>query len=79
VGIGPESRIIELIEQGLSTKEIAEKLIRSPLTINTHRSNIIKKTGKSTITEVMRDLKASGLLQDIIPVGFQISYGSQFT
>ena len=57
-----EFRIIELIEQGLGTKEIAEKLFRSPLTINTHRSNIIKKAGKSSITEVIRDLKASGLL-----------------
>ncbi len=57
-----EFRIIELIEEGLSTKEIAEKLFRSPLTINTHRTNIIKKAGKSSITEVIRDLKAKGLL-----------------
>jgi DNA-binding CsgD family transcriptional regulator/PAS domain-containing protein len=57
-----EFSIIELIDQGLSTKEIAEKLFRSPLTINTHRSNIIKKGGKSSITEVIRDLKAKGLL-----------------
>jgi DNA-binding CsgD family transcriptional regulator len=57
-----EFSIIELIEQGLSTKEIAEKLFRSSLTINTHRSNIIKKAGKSTISEVIRELKANGLL-----------------
>ena len=57
-----EFRIIELIEQGMCTKEIAEKLFRSPLTINTHRSNIIKKAGKSSIAEVVRDLKAKGLL-----------------
>ena len=57
-----EFRIIELIEEGLSTREIAEKLFRSPLTINTHRTNIIKKAGKSSITEVIRDLKAKGLL-----------------
>jgi DNA-binding CsgD family transcriptional regulator len=57
-----EFNIIELIEQGLCSKEIAEKLFRSPLTINTHRSNIIKKAGKSTITEVIRELKATGLL-----------------
>ena len=57
-----EFRIIELIEEGLSTKEIANKLFRSPLTINTHRSNIIKKAGKSSINEVVRDLKAKGLL-----------------
>jgi DNA-binding CsgD family transcriptional regulator len=57
-----EFRIIELIEEGLSTKEIARKLVRSPFTINTHRSNIIEKAGKSSITEVIRDLKANGLL-----------------
>jgi DNA-binding CsgD family transcriptional regulator len=57
-----EFRIIELIEQGMCTKEIAEKLFRSPLTINTHRSNIIKKAGKSSINEVIRELQAKGLL-----------------
>ena len=57
-----EFTIIELIEQGLSTKEIAEKLFRSPLTINTHRSNIIKKAGKASTTEVILELKTMGLL-----------------
>jgi DNA-binding NarL/FixJ family response regulator len=57
-----EFKIIELIDEGLCTKEIAEKLFRSPFTINTHRTNIIKKSGKSSITEVIRDLKEQGLL-----------------
>lgn len=57
-----EFKIIELIEEGLSTKEIAEKVFRSPFTINTHRTNIIKKSGKSSMTEVIRDLKGKGLL-----------------
>jgi DNA-binding CsgD family transcriptional regulator len=57
-----EFKIIELIDQGLSTKEIAEKLCRSPLTINTHRSNIIRKAGKSSMAAVICDLKAKGLL-----------------
>ncbi len=57
-----EFKIIEFIEQGLSTKEIAVKLFRSPLTINKHRSNIIKRAGKSSITEVIRELKAKGLM-----------------
>ena len=57
-----EFKIIELIEQGLSTKEIAGKLFRSSFTISTHRSNIIEKAGKSNINEVIRDLKAKGLL-----------------
>jgi len=57
-----EFSIIELIDQGLHTKDIAEKICRSPLTINTHRSNIIKKSGKTSITEVIHDLKGKGLL-----------------
>jgi DNA-binding CsgD family transcriptional regulator len=57
-----EFRILELIEEGLSTKEIAEKLFRSSLTINTHRTNIIKKSGKSSTQEVLHDLKEKGLL-----------------
>jgi len=57
-----EFRIIELIEEGLSSKEISEKLFRSPFTINTHRTNIIKKSGKSSMAEVIRDMKDKGLL-----------------
>ncbi len=57
-----EFKIIELIEQGMTTREIAEKLFRSPLTISTHRSNIIEKAGKTNIAEVIRELKAMGLL-----------------
>jgi DNA-binding CsgD family transcriptional regulator len=57
-----EFRIIELIEEGLSSKEIAQKLFRSVHTINTHRTNIITKSGNSSITHVIRDLKAQGLL-----------------
>ena len=57
-----EFKIIELIEAGLSTKEIAEKVFRSPFTINTHRTNIIKKSGKSSMPEVIHDLKEKGLL-----------------
>jgi len=57
-----EFRIIELLEQGFSTKEIASKLFRSPLTVNTHRSNIIRKAGKASTAEVIRELKEMGLL-----------------
>jgi PAS domain-containing protein len=57
-----EFAIIKLIDEGLSSKEISEKLFRSIYTINTHRSNIIKKSEKPTMTEVINDLKANGLL-----------------
>ena len=57
-----EFEILQLIEQGLSSKEIAQKLFRSIYTISTHRTNILKKSGKSNITDVIRDLKTSGLI-----------------
>jgi len=57
-----EFKILELVEQGLSSKEIAKKLNRSVFTINTHRSNINKKSGRPSNIEVIHDLKEMGLL-----------------
>lgn len=57
-----EFRIIELIEEGYSSKEIAGKIHRSVYTISTHRSNILEKSQKASITEVIYDLKKKGLL-----------------
>lgn len=57
-----EYRIIELIEEGLSSKDIAQKLYRSIHTINTHRRNILLKSGKSAIIDVIRELKEKGAL-----------------
>jgi DNA-binding CsgD family transcriptional regulator len=54
--------IIELLGQGLSTNQIADKLFLSTHTINTHRRNILKKTGKSSTHELILDLKAKGVL-----------------
>ncbi len=57
-----EFEIIKLIESGLSSEQIAEKLFISPLTVNTHRSNILEKGGKSHISDLIYDLKERGLL-----------------
>ncbi len=57
-----EFKILGLVEQGLSSKEIAQKLNRSVFTINTHRSNINKKSGRPSNLEVIHDLKEMGLL-----------------
>ena len=50
-----EFEIIRLIEFGLSSEEIAEKLFLSPHTVNTHRRNILKKTRKPYISELIYD------------------------
>jgi len=57
-----EFEIIKLIESGLSTEQIAQKLFLSPLTVNTHRANILEKCGKTHISDLIYDLKERGLL-----------------
>jgi DNA-binding CsgD family transcriptional regulator len=57
-----EFEIIKLIEHGLSSEQIAEKLFLSHYTVNTHRANILKKTGKAHISELIYDLQERGVL-----------------
>ena len=57
-----EFEIIRLIEAGLSSKEIADKLFLSIHTVNTHRSNILEKTDKPQISDVIYEFKEKGLL-----------------
>ncbi|MEI7526863.1 MAG: LuxR C-terminal-related transcriptional regulator [Mariniphaga sp.] len=57
-----EYEIIRLIESGLCSKEIADKLHISVHTVNTHRSNMLEKAGKPLISELIYDLKEKGLL-----------------
>lgn len=67
LNIGPnismrEFEIIKLIETGLSTKQIANKLFLSEYTVSTHRANILEKFGKATLSDLIYDLKNQGLL-----------------
>ena len=57
-----ELEIIKLVEKGLSSKQIAEKLFLSVFTVNTHRANILEKSGKATISDLIYGLKEEGLL-----------------
>ena len=57
-----ELEIIRQIEAGLSTKEIAAKLFLSVYTVNTHRANILEKSGKLLISDLIYELKAKGVL-----------------
>jgi DNA-binding CsgD family transcriptional regulator len=57
-----EFEIIRLIASGLSSEKIAEKLFISQLTINTHRANILKKTEKAHISELIYELQERGIL-----------------
>ena len=40
-----ESEILDLIAQGLTSKQIARQLSISPYTVNTHRDNLRRKLG----------------------------------
>ena len=57
-----EMEIVRLIESGLVTEQIAEKLFLSPNTVNTHRRNILEKTNKLHISDVIYDLTEKGLM-----------------
>lgn len=49
-----EKEIIALICQELTTAEIAEKLFLSPLTVETHRKNILRKTNSKTLVGLIK-------------------------
>ena len=47
-----EFEIIKLIKEGFDSEQIAEKLFLSKHTVNTHRKNILDKTGKDTYLRI---------------------------
>jgi DNA-binding CsgD family transcriptional regulator len=55
-----EFEVIELMAKGLKTLQVADKLNVSPFTINTHRSNILQKSGKKSIPELIAWLTETG-------------------
>ena len=57
-----EFEIIKLAEKGMGSEQIAQRLFLSTHTINTHRRNILKKTGKASIPELIHDLRERGVI-----------------
>ena len=57
-----EFEILRLIESGLNTEEIGNKLFVSPHTVNTHRRNMLEKSGKESVAELIYELKERGVL-----------------
>lgn len=63
LGITPrEMEILELIAQGLSNREIAEKLFVSENTVKTHSSRVFDKLGAKRRTQAVQMGKEVGLL-----------------
>lgn len=57
-----EEEILTLVAQGLVTREIAERLSRSPLTVDGHVKSILRKLQVSTRTKAINQARAMGLL-----------------
>jgi DNA-binding CsgD family transcriptional regulator len=49
-----EKEILELICDELNTNEIAEKLFISTYTVETHRKNLLSKTGSKNVAGLVR-------------------------
>ncbi len=58
-----ELEILELIAQGMSNREIAEKLFVSENTVKTHASRVFDKLGAKRRTQAVQLGKEFGLLQ----------------
>lgn len=56
-----EIRIMRLVIEGFSSKEIADQLNLSVHTVNTHRKNIIRKTSLKNTAAMMNFVKKNGL------------------
>ncbi len=56
-----EKQILRMIANGMSRTEIAERLCRSPMTIDNHRKSILKKLGIHDRVELVRYAIAEGL------------------
>ncbi len=57
-----EQEIMRLLAEGLSSKEVAEKLFISPKTVENHRANIMKKLGLHSTIELIRYSAKLGLI-----------------
>jgi two-component system response regulator NreC len=57
-----EKEILQLLAEGYSNKEIAEKLVISPSTVHTHRSNLMNKLGLTTRYELIQFAREHGLM-----------------
>ena len=57
-----ERQIVALLAQGMRTKDIARELCVSHDTIESHRHNIIRKTGLKTSPRIVAEFVKGGLI-----------------
>jgi DNA-binding CsgD family transcriptional regulator len=57
-----ELEILRYVDQGMESVDIAQSLFLSVHTVNTHRRNILRKTGNTNIHDLIFHLKEQGML-----------------
>lgn len=57
-----EKEILLLLADGLNGPQIAEKLFLSPLTVETHRKNLLRKFNAHSVQLLLKTARESGLL-----------------
>jgi DNA-binding NarL/FixJ family response regulator len=57
-----EKEVLQLISEGLTTSEIAEKLFTSKRTIETHRQNMLEKTQSKNTASLIKLAVSEGLI-----------------
>ncbi|MCA8830465.1 response regulator [Hymenobacter pini] len=57
-----ERQVLRLVGEGLTTAQIADKLFTSPRTVETHRQNIMEKTGAKNTAALVRYAMERGWL-----------------
>jgi DNA-binding NarL/FixJ family response regulator len=60
-----EKEILSMLAAGHSNKEIADKLVVSPSTIHSHRTNLMRKLGLSSRHELFQYARKNGLLDNV--------------
>jgi DNA-binding NarL/FixJ family response regulator len=58
-----ERMVVQLAAEGCTNGEVAEKLFISPRTAETHRTNLLRKLGLQTQTDLVRFAIRKGLIQ----------------
>ncbi|MCB9419640.1 MAG: response regulator transcription factor [Ardenticatenaceae bacterium] len=57
-----ETEVMQLLAQGLTNREVAERLVISPSTVQTHRTHIMEKLDLNNRTELVRYALQNNLL-----------------
>ncbi len=57
-----EQEVMRMLAEGLTTKDVAEKLYISPKTVENHRTNLMKKLGLQSTVELIRYAARLGLI-----------------